>query len=78
VKNYVVTYSPFGNPLSADYQEIQGVTAIDAARKFVSGKYSSVRRSGDRDVNLCLVEGKFDKVVNRLLIRGRHQWYRCE
>ena len=52
MKNYVVTYSPFGNPLSADYQEIQGVTAIDAARKFVSGN-TPVYVAAETEMLIC-------------------------
>ena len=78
MKNFVVMYSPFHNSLLADYEQIQGNTAIEAARKFVEGRYSSVKRSGDRDVNLCLMEGDYDKKANRIRRRGRRQWYRCE
>ena len=77
MKNFVVMYSPFNDSLLADYEQIQGNTAIEAARKFVESKYTNVKRSGGRDANLCLLEGNYDKAANTIRYRGRHQWYAC-
>lgn len=78
MKNYVVLVSPFSNKLGGDYEEIQGETAIAAAREFVKGRFNTVKRSADRYVNLALVEGRYDKAANMIYTRGPRQWYLCE
>ena len=78
MKKFVVYYNPFDTGLLSEYVEVEGKTAIDAARNFVKGKYNKVKRSGDYDVNLCLVEGHFDKGKNVLYECGNRCWYKCE
>ena len=75
-KNYIVLSSPFNSSLYYEYEQVQGCTAIEAARQFVSTKYNTVKRSGSRAVNLCLIEGRFDEYGN-VRYRGKRQWYEC-
>ena len=74
--NYIIMYSPFSNSLFAEYEQVQAKTYIEAAKKFVNGRFQSIKRSGDRDVNLAILRGE---MVNSNTIRphGHQMWYKC-
>mgnify|MGYP006924661995 FL=1 len=76
MKIYIVLYTYKNSSLFADYEEIQGKTAIDAARKYVNDNSKTVKRSGDSDVNLCLVEGQYNKDNNTIRYKGNKVWYK--
>lgn len=74
MKNYIVTYSYKRSDLFSDYDQVQGNTAIEAARKYVNDSTKKIIRSGGRDVNLCLLQGRMEG--NRIKYIGNHIWYK--
>jgi len=77
MKNYIVTYSNIARKsmlsLSYDYEQVQANTAIEAARKYVNDSTKTIKRSGSRYVDLCLVQGTLHN--NTIHYIGNKIWY---
>ena len=74
--NYIIMFSPFNNSLFAEYEQVQANTYIEAAKKYVNGRFQSIKRSGDRDVNLSILRGEMVN-SNTIQCHGNQQWYKC-
>lgn len=74
--NYIIKYNPFNNNVFADYPQVQANSYIEAARKFIDGRFANIKRSGDRDVNLAILRGEIidDHTIGA---NGNQQWYKC-
>jgi len=74
MNNYIVMYHE-GAGLLEDYPEVQGKTAIESARKFINDKTKTIKRSASNYVNLCLLQGTYDKKHNTIKYVGNKIWY---
>ena len=72
MKQYVVTYDN-SKGLLADYQNIEGKTALDALEKAFGKKYKRLTGNAGRYATKILVNGYYNPHTNRIKVNGRYQ-----
>lgn len=75
MNTWVIMFANIGNNtgLFADYETIQGKTAMEALKAKFNREFQRLTGDMGRYANIILVKGSYDKSSNTLHYKGRYQ-----